>query len=136
MTNSVKLPKIVLINELIKDPARKPFFKILSELVVLTVKHKEFPRHYFSRFLFKKEVTNVKDYCSDGMLKKIKPNFNNKDDINFLENKLYFDFYYNQFKIEIPKILMYNHKKLFVKNNRSFKIDNVEDFKIELKKNI
>jgi hypothetical protein len=129
MNGQNELSTIYLISDLLKDPDRKPIFKIVSELVYLAGKHGRFPRHYFSRYLFKKERTNINDYFPDGFFEKIKPYFNDKEAREVLENKLYFNFFYSQFGIRLPKILMYNHRNIFVVDEKVIEVNNVHDFK-------
>jgi hypothetical protein len=113
----------------LKDPDRKPIIKIIAEILFLAGKNRRFPRHYFSRYLFKKERTNINDYFPDQFFEKIKPIFNDKEAREVLENKLYFDFYYSQFNIRLPKILMFNHRNIFVIDKKIMQVNNIQDFK-------
>ena len=126
--------KSKLLLEILKDPERKPIFRITAEIISLFYLYKTIPRHYFSKYLFKKDRTNIKDYFPNKFLISIKPFFNDQGDKEVLENKLYFNFFYNQFNISIPKILMYNNKKIFVVDNLEREVNNVSDFKILLEK--
>jgi len=129
-----KIPKTDLVIELIKDPDRKSLFKIIAEVFYLFCIQGYFPRHYFSRYLFKKEITNIKDYLPGQLLQdKIRPSFNNKEVTEVLENKLFFDLFYSQFNISMPKILMYNHRKMFVIGKKSIEVNSVQDFITQLK---
>ena len=123
------LSNYALIIDLLKDPDRKSLLRIAKEIVLLTFYHRSLPQHYFSRYLFKKGVTNVKDYFPSAFLYNLKSFFNDKEVIEVLENKLYFDFYYGQFSVSLPRILMYNHKNIFVFKNSSFAINSAQDFK-------
>lgn len=132
MASIPKLKPSVLIKDIIKDPDRKPVIKIISEILSLTFYHRSFPRHYFARYLFKMDRTNIRDYYPDKYLYGIKAFFNDKEVIDVLENKLYFDFYYSQFNISLPAIVMYNHKNLFVVAKKGMQVNNTSDFKILL----
>jgi len=133
MIKPIKLSKIDLFKEIFKDPDRKTLLKIIVEIFTLTFNNKGFPRYYFSRYLFKKDRENIMDYYSNKFLfSKIKPIFIDEEVVDVLENKLYFDFFYSQFNIDLPKILMYNHRKMFVVQNNYFEINNANDFKIQL----
>src|ERR1035437_4094285 len=119
--------------DFLKDPDRKPLSKIIYELFYLTFLYRELPIHYFSRFLFKKGITNIKDYLPNKFLgKKITPNFNDQKVKEVLDNKLFFDFFYSQFNISLPKILMYNHKRMFVAGGKWIKINTAYDFRVLL----
>ncbi len=134
MSSRAELSTLQLANQLIRDPERKSIVKIGFEVLWLWILYKEIPRYYFSRYLFKKERKNVKDYLPDKFLYRIKPHFNEKRAREVVENKLYFDFFYSQFQIPLPKIWMYNHRNMFVIDKTSFEINTIKDFKITLEK--
>lgn len=125
--SKLSIPRITL--ELLKDPERKSLLRICGEVIYLFFVYRRFPLHYFARYLFKKDVKNIKDYIPADILEKIKPHFNDKDIREVLENKLYFDFSYSQFDVSIPKVLMYNHKKLFVVDKKPIEVNDVREFK-------
>jgi hypothetical protein len=133
MTTPTKLSFINLVKEFVKDPDRKSILRILADFITLSVFHRGLPLYYFQRYLFKKGVINIKDYFSNDFLYyKIKPFFNDTSVMYVLENKLYFDFFYSQFNIRLPEILMYNHKKMFVVNSNCIEINNAQDLKVQL----
>ncbi len=113
----------------VRDKNRKSLLKIFSEIIYLLIYYKSFPNHYFSRFLFKKDKLNIKDYIPNKRLHSIKPKFNDHEVIDVVENKLFFDMFYRQFNIPVPNILMYNHKKMFVSGSNTIYINNVQEFK-------
>jgi hypothetical protein len=119
--------------DLKNDPERKSFLKMIGEVLYLSILHKGFPRHYFSRFLFKKDRTNIGDFFPDNFLYyKLKHFLNNKHVNEVLENKLFFNFYYSQFDISLPEIVMFNHKKMFVAGTKCSEVNNVNELKILL----
>ena len=118
-----------LIRQLLNDPDRKSLVRITAELIYLTLFFKTLPQHYFSRFLFKKDRTKIMDYFPSKVLYDIKPYFNEKGATEVLENKLFFDFYYRQFNISLPKILMYNHRNVFVVDKKAHLINTPSEFK-------
>jgi len=129
MTVHNKVPKLKLFLDILRDPDRKPMVTILSELFSLSLYYRKFPRHYFSRYLFKKGKTNIKDYFPDDFLYYgIKPKLNDKEWRDVLENKLFFQLYYDQFKVCLPKIILYNQKTAFFCNEKLTKVSNFEDF--------
>ena len=108
MPHSIKKSKLLLINELIADPDRKSILNIMSDMLSLTLYHKSFPRYYFSRYLFKKGRTNIKDYFSNEFLYyKFKPRFNDNTASDIVENKLFFDFYFIFFSFCFRSLLKY-----------------------------
>jgi hypothetical protein len=128
MTKLKKLKKLDLVAEILKDPDRKPLFTIIYELFSILFKYRELPKHYFSRYLFKKGITNVENYLPNKFLGKIPSAFNNQKVKEVLDNKLYFDLFYSQFDLALPKILLYNHKNIFIAGNRSFDIRKIDTF--------
>ncbi|MDH4058436.1 MAG: hypothetical protein OEU76_06705 [Cyclobacteriaceae bacterium] len=130
-----RLSNVDLLRELLNDPDRKPIVKILAEVFFLALYQRASPRFYFSRYLFKKERTNVKDYFPNGFLyKKIKPFINEKEIKELVENKLFFNFYFDQFGIQLPNILMYNHMRMFVSDGTGIQINSPSDFRLQLEK--
>ena len=116
--------------ELIRDPDRKNLFRIIYECIYLFVIYRELPVHYFSRFLFKTNMGDVKNYLPNKFLgEKISKRLNDQVEKEVLDNKLYFDFYYKQFDINVPKILMYNYKTMFVYDGKNIDIKNLGDFR-------
>ncbi len=116
--------------EILRDPERKSFFRMMFEAISLMFLQRELPVHYFSRYLFKKRVKNIWDYVPNKFLGyKITPNFNDSKVKEVLDNKLFFDFYYRQFDLPVPQILMYNFRNMFVLDSKMFRINNLDDFR-------
>ncbi len=135
MTKCNKRTALSLFIEIIRDPDRKSLILIIYELFYLLFIYKELPVHYFNRYLFKKNVTNIRNYLPDNFLrKKISLYFHVKNVKEVLDNKLFFDLFYSQFNLILPKILLYNHKKMFILNGNSFEVNNVHDFLVLLEK--
>jgi Sugar-transfer associated ATP-grasp len=129
MTTQNRKTKIEFIKELVKDPDRKSLFRMVFEFCCLFLTYRELPKHYFSKYLFKKGITNIKDYLPNRLLDdKIPLMVNDKSVKEVLDNKLYFDMYYRQFNITLPRIVMFNHRQMFVLNNKSIEVKNVHDF--------
>jgi hypothetical protein len=120
------------LSEILKDPERKSIYRMFYELVYLSFVYKELPVHYFTRYLFKKEAINIRNYLPNKLIKDISPYFNNQRVKEVVDNKLYFHLFYSQFNISLPKILMYNHQNMFVAGNRYVEVNNVRDFKVLL----
>ena len=135
MTKISKRTRLQLFIEILKDPERKPLFLMIFEFFNLLFTYKEFPRYYFSRYLYKKGMKNVRNYLPNKLIMTIAPFFNDQKVKEVIDNKLYFDLFYRQFNISLPKILMYNHKKLFIvcnDCNKNIEVNNVQDFKVLL----
>jgi len=127
--NSPQLTNTEIFFQILKDPDRKSIIRMIWEFFYLYFYYGEFPRQYFSRYLFKKTRTNLLDYYPWKFLYNLKHFFNEKELCEVLENKLYYDFFYRQFNLSLPKILMYNHRNLFVIGKKNFVISSSGEFR-------
>jgi len=133
MTKLARKSNKELIYEVLIDPDRKSLLNMISDIFTLIIYQKKLPIHYFGKYLFKKGKTNIKDYFPDDFLYyKFKPLLNEHAVSEVVENKLFFNFYYSQFNINLPKTLMFNFRNVFVKNNMNFEITCVSDFVLKL----
>jgi len=133
MTKSNERTKLDLFVEILKDPDRKPLLRMIYETFYLFLIYKEVPVHYFSRYLFKKDVSNIRDYLPNKFLgEKLIHLFNDNRVKEVLDNKLYFDLFYRQFNVNLPKIVMYNHRKIFIAGDKTLEVKNSHDFKFLL----
>jgi hypothetical protein len=133
MGKNKKLSKAKLFYEIYKDPERKSLVQMFTEIIYLAFLNKTIPRIYFSNYLFKKGMENIENYIPAGYLDRITSFFNEKEISSTLENKLYFDSYYRQFKIRLPKTIMYNLKENFIFDTNSFQLNSYQDFHSVLK---
>ncbi len=129
---SKKLSITTLLGQLLSDPDRKPVWKIFFELCYLSLLYRNNPLHYFSRYLFKRDQTNIADYLPSKFLYKIKAKFNEQEIRCVLDHKLYFDFYYHRLHVSIPKLWMYNYRKTFIIGNEEIVVNDLTKFKFVL----
>ena len=135
MIQKDRLTKLELFMEILRDPDRKSVLTIIKDIFSLSIYYRRFPRHYFSRYLFKEGRSNLKDYFPDDFLYYgIKPFLNHRDSRDILENKMFFHLYYGQFKVPLPKILMFNHKTTFMTEGMLTQIAGYENFVTVLEK--
>src|SRR5271166_3855791 len=120
--------KWMLLKKFLTNPDRKPLWKIIMECLYLTILYRTLPRHYFGRLLFKKEITNIKDFIPNPMIIKLTSFFNEREVIEVQENKHFFDLYYGQLGLRLPKILMYNYRNIFVIDNKPIRVNSSNDF--------
>lgn len=129
MARKDSLTGLALFKEILRDPERKPVLTILKEIVSLSIYYRQFPRHYFSRYLFKEGRTNIRDYFPDDFLYYgIKPFLNNRESRDILENKMFFHLYYGQYNVPLPGIVMFNHKTTFMADGEIRQIAGYDDF--------
>jgi hypothetical protein len=132
MANMIIKSNLDLFRELLKDPDRKSLLKITRELMILLFLYREIPIHYFSRYLFKKQTTNFRDFLPNKMSGKISVLINDHKTKDVLDNKLFFNLFYNQFHINVPNIVLYNNRNVFVVDNHAIEVNNDKDFNLLL----
>jgi len=114
----------------LRDKNKKKWFQIMKELSTLSYIKKEFPLYYISNLLYRKNVTNYRDYLS---LKQNNTLINwsiskAKDQITLVENKLLFENYLVKNNIPTAKIFAHNIKNSFTYNGILFEIETKDEF--------
>lgn len=112
----------------LKDKRKKNYLKILSEFLTLWVVKKEVPFYYF-KYLYRKDVTNIKDYLGKKEQHKIKhsPNLHSKERMDIISNKLIFSIFCNRNKLRVSELVSYNFGSNFCFNGEVFKVSNYEE---------
>ena len=126
--------KMQLVTSILKDSERKSVQNMIGEVILMAFRQRCIPAHYITRYLYKKDHQNIFNSLSDKCLTNIRSRMNDREVSEVLENKLYFNFFYGQFDICLPKILMYNHKNMFVLDDCVLNISEIQDFKSVLTK--
>ena len=118
----------------LRDTNRKKWVQIINELTILWYSKNEFPSYYIVNLLYRKNVTNYKDYLSSSENTKLLNWSYSKapDQIIQVENKLLFENYLVKNNIPTPKIFAHNTKNNFTYNGNNFKIGTKEDLFIFL----
>jgi len=133
MQKESKFRKVKSYLRVYSDPERKSIFRITRELSTLLWTHKEIPINYFTYYLFKKGMPNGKDFLTSKLAAMIPSHYNDQRLKEVLDNKLYFDLFYKQFNVRIPKTILFNHGRRFAMDGKSFEIDDFDAFKSMLK---
>lgn len=94
----------------LKDKNRKGLLQIIRETIVFWVVKKEVPYFYFGKFLYRKDITNYKDYLSSKEIDKItlSKNLHHFQYASILRNKLAFSFYMESNNMPVPPLISYN----------------------------
>ena len=103
-----------------KDKNKKNYLQIIYELLKCTIQEKELPGHYLTRFLYRKDINNYLDYISNKKCQYLAYSLDvhNENAMQILTNKLFFDYYFRNSEIKIPKILAFNMKnKIIIDDN-------------------
>jgi len=118
-----------LVREILKDPDRKNLSLIIREFVYLTFHYRSPATHYFSRYLYKKGVTDPQNFLPNRYSSEITGAFNDSLHKQVVDDKLYFSFFYNREGIRLPRLLAYNNKKYFTTGNTTRLINSANDFR-------
>jgi len=120
----------------LKDKNKKNWLQIIKEFTSLYIRTKELPLNYISHLLYRKNVTNYKDYLSlkenRGILKWSYSHA--QEQIVLVENKLLFAAYLEKANIPTPKIFFHNSKNKFTYENNVFEIQSKNDFLLFLRR--
>jgi hypothetical protein len=128
-----KVSKLKLLKDICFEPDHKPVHQMIKEIIILSFMNRKFPpRYYFSRYLYKKDRENIRDFFPDEFYAKINNEFNDGHARSVLENKLYFHFFYSQFNVPVPELLAYNHLNMFVAGEKVSEINSSSDFRLFL----
>lgn len=115
------------INNFIKEKNKKPSNRIIFEFLNLWWIHKEFPLHYFTRFLYRKEFTDYKSFIpTKKYFSLIAPNSKIQNDffVNLLKNKLFFAMICAKGNVATPKMTSYNCNNNFYLDDSKFSLKN------------
>lgn len=106
----------------------KPLAQIIIELVRTAVRTRCVPKHYFSNALYRKGIDNYLDYLTKKESLKIHSIIHNKNKKPILDNKLFFQKFFEKTKITIPTMFAYNFGNMFFLNNHKIEVNSIEDF--------
>lgn len=113
-----------------RDKNKKNWLQIIKEFATLSISTKELPIHYISHLLYRKNVTNYKDYLSLRENRELLQwSYSKaKDQIVLVENKLLFEEFLTKNDIPTPQIFFHNSKNKFTYDGIEFEIDTKNDF--------
>lgn len=116
-------PKRILV--FLKDPNKKNLFVIFKEVFILLLSKKELPLYYF-KHLYKKDVTNIKDYLSTGEGARIHTdrNLHKFEHTSIMNNKLNFALFCEKNSLPIPALWGYNLNRSYFLNGKLHTIEN------------
>ncbi|WP_108868377.1 sugar-transfer associated ATP-grasp domain-containing protein [Aquimarina aquimarini] len=111
------------------DKNRKGIFQIMREAFVFWVVKQELPYFYFGKFLYRKNVTNYKDYLSSKEIDKVtlSKNLHHFQYASLLRNKLAFSYYMEHNNMPVPALLSHNLKNRFFFQSKENMVMNKED---------
>lgn len=115
----------------LKDKNKKNWFQIIKEFTNLVISKKELPYYYITNLLYRKNVSNYKDYISlkeNNRLLAWSYSHAEEDQIVLAENKLLFEALLVKNNIPTPKIYFHNLKNEFTYKSDVFKIETKNEF--------
>lgn len=115
------LKKIMIV---LRDSERKNITKMIGEFIYLALKDKAIPYRYFSRFLYRKEKTNLDDFERNKTLRSLHDKFNNTSFVPILRNKLVSYKFFSQHGVKMPEIMLYNNYKYFMYEDKLIVVSN------------
>ena len=114
----------------LRDKNKKNWFQIIKEFTALSISKKELPTYYISNLLYRKNVSNYKDYLSlTENSRLLRWSWSKgKDQIVLAENKLLFEELLLKNNIPTPQIFFHNSKNRFTYKGNVFEIGTKNDF--------
>ena len=117
----------------LKDKDKKPVFSIISDVFNLWVLKKEFPLHYFGRFLYRKDAPEPENFMTQNQYNKlvdylVKINNENIESSKLLDNKLEFYNHCKKHKLPTPEIVSYSIKNNYYTQNNKKVINTLSEF--------
>lgn len=115
------------IRAILQDPDRKNIFKILWEFLYCSYKKRCIAVHYFTCFLYRKDVKNVLDYLTEKEAKWAQDVINHPSLSDVASSKLSFIEHFSRGGFMVPRLLGYNLvSKLYINNNGSWEAIDIE----------
>ncbi|SNY99615.1 sugar-transfer associated ATP-grasp domain-containing protein [Flagellimonas pacifica] len=110
---------VEILRSILKDKRKKNLPLLVFEFLNLWVIHKEVPTHYFSRFLYRKEFSNYKDFIPTKKYLKLisSQKIHNPQFVSLLENKLLFALFCEKHNVPVPRMVGFNSNNMFYYDN-------------------
>ena len=117
------------VKSFIADKNKKKTAQIFKEFLILWIEQRRFPFHYFSRFLYRTNYKNYKDYLSTPELMKLfySDKIQNSFFVDILENKLFFALLIENNDLPAPKLFGYNSAGNFYWNQKKMNLKSNSD---------
>ena len=113
--------KLSYFNIILTDKERKPFTQIASELARCTVRSRRLPAHYITSFLYRAGSGDPHSYLDRRTMDRVwsSPRLHHPLGTRILQNKLFFDRYYQNTGVNLPRTLGYcSNSYLFAGDKR------------------
>lgn len=114
----------------LRDKNRKNVFKIIKELIILFFHKRALPTHYLTNLLYRKNISNYKDYLT--FAESLKLLFYSighaPEQIDLVTNKFSAEEFLRENNIATTQTLFQNSKNKFLYNDEIFIIETKKDF--------
>ncbi|SNY99619.1 sugar-transfer associated ATP-grasp domain-containing protein [Flagellimonas pacifica] len=109
----------------LKDKRKKSYPKIFLEFLSLWREKGEIPLYYF-KYLYRKDVTNVKDFLITKEASKIQRsrNLHKEEYLSIISNKLIFSLFCKKNNLPVPELISYNFGSSFYYEGKCYKVSN------------
>ena len=125
-----KLPEKVkdFFNIVLQDPYRKSITRIICEYGRFLFTSRSITEQYFSKFLYRKGVSNFEDYVMTHKLRDKCWTLNHPDYNSIMDNKYLFEVFFKKHNIRVTTSFAYNINSLFFIDNDFEQINTKEEF--------
>jgi len=117
----MSMGKLNYLRLIAKDNERKPWGQIATELAKCTLHTRRLPAHYITSFVYRREAGSWQDYLDRRTMDRIwsSPLLHHPLGTAILKNKLFFECYYGNFGLPLPRTLGYcSNGYIFVAGER------------------
>jgi len=120
---------------ILRDPYRKSVPKIMAEYSRFLLTNPNVAEQYFSKFLYRKGISNFEDYVMTHKLRDKSWTLNNPDYNSIMDNKYLFEVFLKKHNVKVTNSFAYNINSLFFIENELEQINTKEEF-LEFIRNI
>lgn len=117
----MSIGKLGYLNIILSDSHRKPLGQIASEFTRCTLLNRRLPAHYITSFLYREDSGDWHDYLDRRTMDRIwsSPHLHHPVGTRILQNKLFFDRYYQNTGVPLPLTLGYcSNRYVFITDQR------------------
>lgn len=113
----------------LKDKNKKNIFRIIKEVIIITLRLRCIPTHYLTSFLYRKNIENYLDYLSMKEMLAVhsSSHIHTPEGFQVLDNKLLFHEHFSKLGLNLPKKLANNFKNIWFVEQKT-RVKNIEIF--------
>lgn len=112
----------------LRDPDRKPLYKIIFEYVYYKFVKPGLAEQYFNKYLYRRQVKNIRDFIFTHKLAKYCWELNDPNYSSLLFQKYHSEIFFAHHNIPFAKSIAYNFNSLFYIGQELIQANTVQDF--------